>query len=103
MPKYVFAYHGGSSPASPEEYKQVMERWTAWFGKIGPSLADAGSPVGKSTTVSKSGVKNDGGANPISGYSFVNAANIEDAVKLAKGCPILDAGGSVEIAEAMGM
>lgn len=103
MPRYVFAYHGGAEAANPEEYKQVMERWTAWFGKIGPSLADAGSPVGKSSTVSKSGVKHDGGANPISGYSFVNAPSIDEAINMAKSCPILDAGGSIEIAEAMGM
>jgi hypothetical protein len=103
MPKYVFAYHGGANPANEQEYKGVMEKWNKWFGEIRPSLADAGSPVGKSATVSKAGVRHDGGANPLSGYSFVNAASIEDAVKLAKGCPILDAGGSVEIAEAVGM
>ena len=103
MPKYVFAYHGGASPANEQEYKGVMEKWSKWFGEIRPSLADPGSPVGKSTTVTKAGVMNDGGPNPLSGYSLVNAASIDDAVNLAKGCPILDAGGSVEIAEAMGM
>ena len=45
----------------------------------------------------------DGGANPVSGYSLVEAADLAAAQKIAKGCPILDAGGSVEIAETIPM
>ena len=46
-------------------------------------------------------MKNDGGANPASGWSVIEAANIDDATKKAKGCPILAGGGSVEVAEIM--
>ncbi|MFZ1815762.1 MAG: hypothetical protein WBO55_08710 [Rhizobiaceae bacterium] len=102
MPKYVFAYHGGNPPSSPEEGKKIMAAWEKWFGSIGPHVADGGNPLGKSVTVSARGVKHDGGANPISGYSLINAADMDEAIRIAKGCPILD-GGSVEIAEAMSM
>jgi hypothetical protein len=45
----------------------------------------------------------DGGANPASGYSLIEAASIEDAYAKAKGCPLLKNGGTVEIAQAMDM
>ena len=35
MPKFLFAYHGGSIPQTPEEGKKVMAAWTAWMGGIG--------------------------------------------------------------------
>jgi hypothetical protein len=35
----------------------------------------------------------------IGGYSIVKAESLEEAVELAKGCPILTAGGNVEVRE----
>ncbi len=102
MPKFVFAYHGGKPPESPEEGEKVMAAWGAWFETLGAAVVDGGAPVGISKTVSAGGVADGGGSNPLSGYSIVNADNIDAAVEMAKGCPILD-GGSVEVAEAMDM
>src|SRR4051812_31755299 len=99
MAKYLYSYHGGSVPQSKEEGERVMQAWGAWFGKLGASVVDGGNPVGKSTTVKNGSVISDGGANPGSGYSIIEALNTDDAVALAKGCPIIAAGGSVEIAE----
>jgi hypothetical protein len=60
--------------------------------------------VGKSSTVKSDGsLASGGGANPISGYSVIEASSLEDAHKKAKGCPILKDGGSIEIAQAMDM
>jgi len=102
MAKYVFAYHGGKAPESPEEGAQVMARWQAWFGTLGDAVIDGGAPVGASKTVSKDGVADDGGANPLGGYSIVQADSIDAAVEMAKGCPIMDHG-TVEVAEALEM
>ena len=81
-----------------------MDAWGAWFGALGASVLDAGNPVGKSSTVKSDGkLKAGGGANPISGYSLIEAASLEDAHKKAKGCPLLKSGGTIEIAQAMDM
>lgn len=104
MAKYVFAYHGGGAPVSPEEMKKVMDAWGAWFGSLGAAVIDAGNPVGKSSTVKKDGSLVDGGGpNPISGYSLIEAASLADAHQKARGCPILVRGGTIEIAEAFDM
>jgi hypothetical protein len=44
-------------------------------------------------------VENNGGANPVSGYSLIEAADTDAAVAYAKKCPILEDAGSIEIAE----
>ena len=52
----------------------------------------------KSRTVSDTGIADDGGPNPLSGYSIVMADNIDAAVAMARDCPIIG-NGSVEVAE----
>jgi hypothetical protein len=100
MPKYLFVYHGGSAPKSEEEGKQAMEAWGKWFGSMGQDVIDGGNPVGPSTTVKSDGsVVNDGGTNPATGYSLVEATNVDDAIAKARGCPLLSTGGSIELAE----
>lgn len=103
MPKFLFVYHGGAAPSTPEEGEKVMAAWGAWIGGHGAAFVDGGNPVGKSMTVGASGVRDDGGANPASGYSIVEAAAIDAAAEIAKGCPILESGGSVELAEIIEM
>lgn len=103
MPNYIFAYHGGGKPESPEEGQKVMAAWMAWYESMGTAVADGGAPVGMSKTVTASGIEDNGGSNPLSGFTLVTADSIEAATELAKGCPILQDGGTVEVAEALKM
>ncbi len=104
MAKYLYVYHGGSHPETEDEQKAVMDAWGNWFGSMGASVVDGGNPVGKSSTVNSDGsVTEDGGSNPASGYSLIEADNVADAIARAKACPILEAGGSIELAEAIDM
>jgi hypothetical protein len=81
-----------------------MAAWMKWMEGIGADLVDGGNPAGMSKTVSADGITDDGGPNPVSGYSLVNAADMDAACAIAKGCPILEGGsGTVEVAEAMDM
>jgi hypothetical protein len=104
MTQYLFTYHGGHTPESPEEGQKVMAEWGAWFANMGDAVAVPGAPVGASSTVSASGVADGGGANPVSGYTVVTAEDMDGATALAKACPILkNDGGSVEVSEVMEM
>lgn len=102
MPKFVFVYHGGTMPETPEEGERVMAAWGAWFQNMGDAVVDGGNPVSMSKTVTANGVEDNGGPNPISGYTLVNVEDIDAACELAKGCPILEHG-TVEVAEAIEM
>ena len=99
MAKYHFAYSGGTTPGNEAEQKKQMENWIAWFGVLGESIVDPGNPFGPSKSVSANGVSN-AGATGLNGYTLVNAINLDAAVELAKGCPIISDGGFVDIYEA---
>ncbi len=104
MSKFVFIYHGGGAPEPGTSPEDIMAAWGNWFGSLGEAVIDGGNPFGDAKTVSPGGTASaGGGANPATGYSLVNAANLDAAVELAKGCPILSAGGTVEVAEAHDM
>lgn len=104
MAKYLLAYHGGARPESEAEQQAVMAAWGQWFESLGPAVVDPGAPVAVTRTVGSDGsVSDGGGANPVTGYSVLEAASLDDAAEKAKGCPILGAGGSVEVAETIEM
>ena len=103
MAKFMLAYHGGGMPETPEEGEKVMKAWGDWMGSLGAALVDGGAPLGMSKTVHAKGVDDNGGANPLSGYSVVEASDMDAAIAMAKGCPITFSGGSIEVAEAMPM
>lgn len=98
MAKFIFVYHGGGIPETKEAQEAAMAAWGGFMEKHAASFTDGGNPVGKSKTVGANGVEDNGGANPASGYAFVEAASIEDACAIAVECPIITDGGSVEVA-----
>ncbi len=104
MAKYLFVYHGGGMAETEEEQAKAMDAWGQWLGSLGDDLIDGGNPVGPSTTIlADKSVVDNGGTNPASGYSLIEASDMADAVEKGKGCPIFSNGGSVEIAEAFDM
>jgi hypothetical protein len=100
MASCLLAYHGGGMAETEEEQARVMAAWSTWYEDLGASIVDGGNPVGRAETVSSDGSVTDGGGpNPVTGYTIVQADSMERAVELAKGCPVLESGGSVEVGE----
>jgi hypothetical protein len=101
MATYLLAYHGGGGMAQDQANRdKIMAQWGKWFQDLGPALVDGGNPVMKAKTITSKGAVNDGGGqNPVSGYSLIKADDLDSAVKLARGCPVLSSGGSIEVAE----
>ncbi len=103
MSDYAFAYHGGKTPESPEEGAKQMAKWRAWVGGLGDAVVNPGTPLGKPKTVSSGGVSDDGGSNRLVGFSIVKADSMDAALEMAKACPTLEIGGTIEVAEVMEM
>ena len=99
MSNYIIAYHGGKEPESPEEGAKQMAKWKAWVGGLGDAVVNPGTPLGKSKTVSSDGVSDNDGSNRLTGFSMVKADSMDAALEMAKGCPFLDFGGTIEVAE----
>jgi len=100
MGKYVLAYQGGSMAGTEAEQEEVMTQWMNWFGSLGESVVDGGSPFGPSSTVGADGSVSDGGLSALTGYSIISADSLASACDKAKGCPVLGSGGTIGVYEA---
>ena len=95
MGKYVLVYQGGAMAESEEAQQAAMAAWGAWFGSLGAAVVDGGAPFGASAAVG-------GGARTeLTGYSVLQADDLDAAVGMASGCPILSDGGTVDVYEAI--
>lgn len=99
MPTFLFAYHAGKAPESPDKAREISAAWQDWLGSIAGSLVGDGARCGHSQTVTSEGVKPHGGPNPIAGFNQVEAPDMDAAVALARGCPAIANGGSVAVSE----
>jgi hypothetical protein len=80
----------------PHDYTgnpEAAAAWEDWFGKLGDALVDKGNAVLSGRSV----VGEAGTVLPLGGYTIVSAADLEEATRLAGGCPILPEGGAVEV------
>ena len=102
MAKFLYLYTGGQMAETPEAQAEQMQQWTTWFGTLGDSVVDIGNPFGAGTTVANGG-SSDGGASKLGGYSIITAESLAEAASNAKGCPVLESGGTVEVYEALPM
>ncbi len=105
MKKFVFVYQGKDMSAyKPEEMKASMDRWMKWFATFQDNMIDGGSPFapeGKSITATGSETISKGAT----GYTILNAKDMDEAINIAKTCPALeeDSEGGVQVYEAMPM
>ena len=105
MTKFILLY---SSDLSMQDQVQQtedqgaaeMQAWMDWSVRVGPALLDFGLPVGNGLTVTQAGTSQS--ASTVSGYSFVDAADVAAAAALVADHPHLK-NGSIEVLEAFPM
>lgn len=101
MANYVLLYSRGSMPQSPAEQAAVMQAWGAWYGQLASALVDPGNPfTPKAKSIASDGTISDGAEGPLaSGYTVVTADSLDEAVGMAKTCPVLQTGGQITVYE----
>ena len=89
---------------SPEEMQAMTKKWMDQIGGIAAQnkLTSPGNRLGSDGRVLTPGnVVTDGPfievKEFIGGYSVIKAETIEEATEIAKGCPVFEVGGSVEV------
>jgi len=93
MAKFILLYKGPATPMediTPEASEQLMQEWGTWMGKVGDALLDAGAPFVGSSAVAGDGSTTS--ASDLTGYTIVQAPDIETARTLCDGNPFLSDG-----------
>ena len=93
MSKFMLIYKGQATDMADmteEQGAEVMAKWGVWMQKVGSAIADIGTPFGPGTSL----IDNGATGTPISltGYSIVEAADLQAATALADGHPYLSEG-----------
>jgi hypothetical protein len=109
MSEFVYLYRGGEAGRSPEKMQQSMQKWIAWFKDLAEKghVKNQGHPLEREGKVVKGPQKSviDGpfaeAKDVIGGYSLIEAKDLDQAVELSKGCPILEVEGAVEVRPVM--
>jgi hypothetical protein len=107
MKEFLLIFRNASLPEgkySPEEMQNIMKQWEKWMGSIAVQnkLVSSGSRLGYEGVTVKPGNVITNGPFPetkeiVGGYTLIKTDSLEDATKIAKDCPILTVGGSVEV------
>lgn len=102
----IFRNATGNQPTqmSPEQLQGIMKPWQDWMGGIAAQnkLVSPGNRLESDGRVVKPDNILINGPyveikEAIGGYIIIKAASLDEAAEMSKGCPILKAGGNVEV------
>jgi hypothetical protein len=108
MKEFIFIFRreepaGQTEQLSPEQMQAMTKQWQDWIGSIAAQdkLSNIGNRLGFEGKVVRQGKVVNGPyaelKETIGGFIVVKTGDIDEAVELSKGCPILVTGGSVEV------
>src|SRR5438552_3783232 len=111
MKEFLFLFRGGeagrlNAQESPEQWQKHMMKWKEWMESLAKQgKMTGGQPLNKEGTVltGQSKKVTDGpfmeGKEIVGGYLIVKANDLKEATEIAKGCPIFEHDGIVEVRE----
>ena len=109
MKEFLYIYRVGDEPRAMEDdaIANDTSKWKTWLETLAKKghLSNPGNPLTRNGKVlsGKTMKITDGpfieAKEIIGGYSIIKAADLSEAAELAKGCPGLEYGGTVEIRE----
>lgn len=89
---------------SPEEIQKTMGAWMAWFNDlVAEGKCKGGHPLGDEGKVvsGKAGAVSDGpfaeSKEAVAGYFYLQVSGLDEAIAIAKNCPALEHGLTVEV------
>jgi hypothetical protein len=106
MAKFLFIYRDSPeamAKMTPEEAEEHIQKWGKWIGEAMKKgwMIDPGDALTEEGRVVRAKVVTDGpfveSKDIVGGFSIVEADGVDAAAKLARGCPGLPIGGTVEV------
>jgi hypothetical protein len=110
MNNFLFLFRSTEAGAreamgTPERAQRSLQTWLAWIHELESQghLKERGHPMERDGRVvrGKDKLVTDGpyveAKDIVLGFIVIAAADLDEAVRLASGCPIVEGGGSVEV------
>jgi len=92
---------------SPEQIQESIKKWKNWIGNIAAQgkFVSTNQLGFEGKTLKPGNIVTDGPyaevKEIVGGYIIIKANSIDEAIEMAKGCPILEIGGNVEVRDIM--
>lgn len=110
MKKFIVIYHAPAEAmaqmanATPEQKAEGMKPWMAWKETLGDKLVDLGTPLMGGVRLSPNGGAQ-ASTKDVTGYSILQANDMEEAKSLLQGHPHLgwNEGCDIEVHETVAM
>src|SRR5215469_16091527 len=96
MAKFLVTYVGGGMPHDPELMAQARAAFGAWLATCGDAVTDPGAPV---RTVARLAAGEPAAEAEVSGFSIIEASDIEAAKRLLSTHPFIGRGGTLQVSE----
>ncbi|HKA55778.1 MAG TPA: YciI family protein [Candidatus Binatia bacterium] len=111
MGEFLYLFRGGEPAGSPAQMQQHMQKWVVWIKELSDTghIKAPGHPLERTGKLVKGKEKlvTDGpyaeAKDLVGGYLLVEAKDLDHAAELARGCPIFETGGLVEVRPIMQM
>ena len=103
MATYILVYLGGNQPSDPEEGAKHFQKYREWLGSLGDALISPANPLKDTNVITPDGNVAPGSVTEMSGFTVIQADTMQIAVELARSCPFLEIGGTLEVSEMMRM
>jgi len=106
MSQYVIVYTGGfdgDQVSTPEDAKEHQTKYMAWLEGLGDAAVSPMNPLLSTSTIGPDGSIEEGSKMSMSGFTIIEADSLDDVISMAKECPFLEVGGSLEVSELMRM
>lgn len=108
MAKFLGIIRGGTdklAKLSPADMEAHMQQWYTWIESLKDTYV-GGDPLQNDRKILRGDNGNivfDGPFTEVKeivgGYIILNASSLDEATEIAKGCPVLEVDGSIEMAE----
>lgn len=93
MARFLLTYKGDATDPTDmaaEEREAVMQQWAEWMQRAGSAIVDIGTPLAPQGSMVDDGTS--GTPTALSGYTIIEASDLEAARSVCDGHPFLSEG-----------
>lgn len=103
MARFMLIYLGGEHSSDPVEGKEHLEKYRMWLSSLGDAVVSPANPLKDTTVIHPDGTVTPGSTSAMSGFTILEANSQEAVIEMAKSCPFLEIGGTLEVSELVQM